>query len=33
MLFSLLEALPPPLEQALAHLRAQVVQLDAVVVA
>ena len=33
MLFSLLEALPSPLEQALIHLRAQVVQLDAVVVA
>ena len=33
MLFSLLEALSPPLEQALAHLRAQGVQLDAVVVA
>jgi len=33
MLFSLLEALPPALEQALTHLRARVAQLDGVVVA
>ena len=33
MLFSLLEALPAPLEQALSQLRAQVARLDGVVVA